>query len=502
VPKTVNVSVDSLTLGKNHRANDQDIGPLPHKGTVGTLSDEVLLEIFTWFRCLDDLYEMDAWHALVHVCQRWRHLVFASPRRLNLRLGYTPGRSVRKMLRIWPALPVSIWDYRVYDMEDVDNIVAALEHRDRVCEVTLGDLSSSKLEALASAMLKPFPALEYLVIEPLADESVPLIPDSFLGGSAPLLKYLSLDGIPFPALPKLLLSARDLVHLSLTGIPRSGFISPEVIATCLSTMSRLKRLELEFRSPQSRPDQESGRLPLPRYVLPALARLVFRGTCEYLEDLLTRIDVPRIHSLHIAFTNRPFLFHISQLQRLIEHTEKFQSLSHASIDFRFHYVSVRLHSRTRTSDSARLSFEVLCNDLYPQLRGLAQVGRSHFLPLSNIGSLEISSECHIKQPHHENSKEDNPWPKVLRPFSAVKNLYLSKNVVTPVAFALKEVAEERMTKVLPVIQNLSIGGSSHPRPVEKAIEQFITERGLSNDPVKTYSQVNADDRGIFSAFHQ
>ncbi len=477
-----------------------DIGPRFGMATIGTLSDEIFLEVFAW--CLDDADEMDAWHPLVHVCQRWRQLVFASARRLSLRLRCIPRRSVKKMLRIWPALPISIWDFQVHNIEDLDNIIAALEHRDRVCEIILGDISSSKLKALVSAMLKPFPRLEYLAIEPLADESVSVIPDLFLGGSAPLLQSLSLDSISFPALPKLLLSARNLVNLFLYAIPKSGVISPEVMATCLSTMSTLQRLQLEFRSTQSHPDQEGRHLPLPRYILPALTQLRFRGSCEYLEDLLVRIDAPVIHSLHITFISRPFVFHISQLRQLIDRSEKFKSLTHSTINLRDCCVSVRLYSPagTPTYDRARLSFEVLCSELYPQLRSLAQVGRFALLPLSNMESLEISSEYHIKLPHRD-ATVDNPWPKVLSPFSAAKNLYLSKNVVTPVASALREVIEERMTKVLPALQNLSIGGSSHSKSVQNDIEHFLAARRLSEDPVRTYSRANTDDGGIFSAFH-
>jgi hypothetical protein len=43
---------------------------------------------------------------LVHVC-RWRYVV---PPRLNLRLDCTDRRPVRKMLDIWPALSIVIWN--------------------------------------------------------------------------------------------------------------------------------------------------------------------------------------------------------------------------------------------------------------------------------------------------------------------------------------------------------------------------------------------------------
>ena len=74
------------------------------------------------------------------------------------------------------------------------------------------------------------------------------IPDSFWGGSAPRLRHFELSGIPFPGLPKLLLSATHLNHLSLSGIPHSGYFSPEAMVALLSVLSCLNFLELDFQS--------------------------------------------------------------------------------------------------------------------------------------------------------------------------------------------------------------------------------------------------------------
>ena len=102
-------------------------------------------------------------------------------------------------------------------------------------------------------MRRPFPALELLDLG-FKDETQPVLPDSFLGRSAPDLERLTLRYIPFPGLPKLLLSATHLVDLHLYNIPHSGYISPEVMVTCLSMLTRLKYFFITFESPQSRPD--------------------------------------------------------------------------------------------------------------------------------------------------------------------------------------------------------------------------------------------------------
>jgi hypothetical protein len=90
---------------------------------------------------------------------------------------------------------------------------AAIVHPNRVREIDL-HLTSFHLQLLASAMQEPFPALTHLTLG-ITDYDLdcdgfvapaPALPDGFLGLSSPRLQSLELDSIPFPALPKLLLS--------------------------------------------------------------------------------------------------------------------------------------------------------------------------------------------------------------------------------------------------------------------------------------------------------
>ena len=75
---------------------------------MDVLPDDVLLEIFDFH--LKRTEDTDAWHTLIHVCRRWRHLVLSSSRRLNLRIFCTDKRPVRKMLDIWPPFPLVVWN--------------------------------------------------------------------------------------------------------------------------------------------------------------------------------------------------------------------------------------------------------------------------------------------------------------------------------------------------------------------------------------------------------
>ena len=185
--------------------------------TIDVLPDVALLEIFDF--CLDEDLEVD-WHTLVHVCQTWRNIIFGSARRLNLQLRCTAGTRMREMPDIWPPLPIVV-ESDGHENWGVDNIVAALEHNDRIISIHLWPLgvtfSTSQMEEILAAMQQPFPALIDVELE-----SVPVDFASFFGGSAPCLQELCLNLITFPGFPKLLLSATNLVRLNLVEIRHSG----------------------------------------------------------------------------------------------------------------------------------------------------------------------------------------------------------------------------------------------------------------------------------------
>ena len=160
-----------------------------------------------------------------------------------------------------------------------------------------------------------------------------VIPDSFLGGSAPSLQYFELSGIPYPGLPKLISSANHLVSLWLSNIPHSGYISPEAIVNLIAMLSNLRTLCLRFRSPQSRPDWQSRSLLLPkRSLLPALRRIHFKGVTEYLEELVTFIDAPQFDEMHRTFFNQ-IDFDCPRLAQLINRTPTLRALDKARVVF-------------------------------------------------------------------------------------------------------------------------------------------------------------------------
>ena len=449
--------------------------------SIDTLPDEALLAIFD--RCVYGVQfgeeRQRAWQTLVHVCRRWRRIVFESPRRLDLRLVCTGETPTKDKLDVWPALPLLIsceGDNGSGSVGHMDNIIAALEHSDRVYLIDLVNVGNSDMEIILAAMQRPFPELTDLRLWN-ADE-ISVVPDLFLGGSAPRLEDLTLGGIPFPGLPKLLLSATRLRHLQLNYTPHSGYFSPDTLVTALSTMTSLSYLLLEFISPRSCPDRASRRPPpSTRSVLPVLTTFLFKGVSEYLEDLVACIDAPKLNVLDITFFN-DVVFDTPQLVRFITRTPKSKALEKAHITLRNRAASVNFSSQT--SRYGDLKMEISCKGLDWQLSSLEQVCTSCLPPLSMLEDLYFYED---PQPDWKDNTDNWLWVELLRSFSAVKNLYISEKVASRIVPALRELVEGRTTEVLPTLQHIFSGGLDSPGPVQDGMGQFFAARQVAGHPI-------------------
>ena len=119
------------------------------------------------------------WRVLAHVCQRWRHIIFAWPNYLNVRIDCESRTAAVKALDVWPALPITIEGMSNY--KDRDSIIDVLEHRDRIVGIDLSGLTGPQLKVCATLMQEPFSILRTLSLSCNA-EIPPVISDMFLGG--------------------------------------------------------------------------------------------------------------------------------------------------------------------------------------------------------------------------------------------------------------------------------------------------------------------------------
>jgi hypothetical protein len=466
--------------------------------SINILSDDVLLEIFDHYMTRPRRYlypRVEPWHTLVHVCQRWRYVVFDSPRRLDLQLRCTNKTPVTDMMDIWPALPIVIFTVSPLQASGVTNIISALQQHNRVCTIDIWDVPNSLLKE--SAAKQAFPALTNLRLRSF-DENGPVLPDSFLGGSAPSLQELILAGIPFPALPKLLLSTHNLVTLRLFRIPRSGYISPGAMVTALSTLTSLEELHLDFWSPRSQANRASRRPPpLTRVALPALTFLQFKGDSEYLEDIVSRLEAPLLSYTEITFFNQ-IIFDTPLLRHFISRTASFREAYQAHISCHPNDVQFNLYPRTGTEDE-RVTLWISCKPLDWQISSLAQVCSTSFPPLPTLERLDIDIyNGRDLLLEWQDDMEDNQWLELLRPFTSVKDLDLCEASVPFVAPVLQGLSGERVTEVLPALQNLSLKGPQPSGPVKKAIRKFIAARQLAGFPVTVHHRGRASNVELVS----
>ena len=478
------------------------VGPLSQPGTIGSIPDDPLLKIFSFY--VEESYgaydpdqfsgikKLEAWRPLVHVCRRWRNLVFMSPRRLNLRLVCTGRRRVREMLGIWPDLPIVIDDGLLSRLllglprkEHTDNIVAALEHRDRVCQITFANLPLPLYRIFAPRMRESFPALTRLYFDLELDSELesPVLPlHSFLGGSAPHLRSLTLGSIPIPSLPTLLLTTKDLVELRLWSIPDSGYISPVAMATCLSSLTRLENLALRYdeRTPPDGSSQHPSSLTFIN--LPTLAQFEFLGTNKYIEDLVVRINAPLLRDIAVAVFNEP-LFDISQLNQFIGRAEIFRTLHRAVVDFDRSSPFPQFSLSEDPANGVALEFLVSCTPPEWQLLSLALLSSSPSSPLrpSSFERLDIrnrfTSAADMKKVR---------WLELLQPFTSVKDLYLGNRIVPHITRMLRDLSGESTAEVLPVLQHVFVQGSQQLEALRESMGPLIAARQLFGCPVAVH----------------
>ena len=461
--------------------------------TIDMLSDVALLEIFHFYVKERGIW-IENWHTLVHVCRKWRNIVFESPRRLNLRLLCRPSTPVREMLGIWPLLPI-VMSIQFYDLEWLGKIpnrhIAAavlLEHNNRICEMHYHNVY---LGFILDAMMQPFPALTCLSLQYMG--TAPVVSNSFLGGSAPLLRSLTLSGVPFPGLPNLLLSAAHLVHLELKDIPYSGYLSPNTMVTTLSTLTRLEYLTIKFESFVSR--QKSPHSPLlARAFLPVLTAFHFRGFDKYLEDLVVWMDAPILKELKITFFDHEDIFDSPQLSQFICRAKEFSAHDEARLEID-HSAGVSVTVPQKLGGVFNLEIRELSYGLEDftsdRLTSLVQVCNSSFpLPLiPSVECLRIFHAGYIPLSLRSNP-QDRKWLELFHLFTAVKALYISWEFVPYIVPALHELIGEleRVTEVLPALQTVFLENL----PIEpifsyqEGIERFAAARQHAGRPITVF----------------
>jgi hypothetical protein len=264
-------------------------------------------------------------------------------------------------------------------------------------------------------------------------------------------------------------------------MPLSGYITPEAMVTGLSTLTRLQVLRLDLRSPRSRADRENRLVPRPTHIiLPALTSFDFRGDSEYLEDIVAQINTPVLARFRATFFNQ-LIFDTPLLRLFISRAQTLKAPHRAEVTFWEGEVKVGLYQRNENRVFEVLSLAISCRPSDWQVSSVAQLWDSALSPLPTLERFEI----HIWRSWRVRV-ENAQWLELLHPFTSIKDLLLQETSIRLVAPALEQSAGERVTEVLPALQNIFLHGPQPSEAVKKAIGSFVAARQLSHCPVSVH----------------
>ncbi|KAI9445780.1 hypothetical protein BJY52DRAFT_1194016 [Lactarius psammicola] len=466
--------------------------------TAQTLPDDVLFQIFHCHRLASIRSGPWKWHRLAQVCRRWRFIVFANPRHLNLRVVSTYNKSIRETPDFWPALPIVIWYPRLefhpsLSAEDEDNISDILKDPVRICEMHI-DLTRSLLDKCVSSLVKSFPALEDLRLglrsDHISDNIV--LPDNFLDNSTPLLRVIHLRDTAVPMLPRLLSSSNNLVSLRVKEIKSDGYFIAEDLAIGLSAATRLKYLELDYYSVPTHPLRRGDSVPLSsRIVLPSLTEFRYRGKSVNLMNFVSRIDAPIIEEIWVSLF-RDIQYDTHELCAFFGRGEGLRPLRHRTMYFGFLGTCVVFEHRFSDSQSFPGIFSLLFSshydrpldhDVFLVNQICAWFESRHILPEVTRLDIEGRSFPSLSRWHNETDAED--WLNLLRPLTGVTRLKVVGTLVSCVVSALAQVTGETTREILPALQDLHFGPYT-PISTPESIRPFITARKLYGLPISVH----------------
>ena len=190
-------------------------------------------------------------------------------------------------------------------------------------------------------------------------------------------------------------------------------------------------------------------------------------------------DAPQLNTLFISLINQIDLG-LPQLAQFIGRTPMFTTLNEARVGFCDDAVRLTLSSLTFGFEELKIQFSR--GELDRQLSTLLQFWPSFSALLSMLDSFFIYEIDYVLS-HWQDNIENNQWLALLHPFTAVKNLYVSKEFVPGITAALQELIRERVTDVLPNLQNLFLEGLRRSGPVQRSIGLFAFARQLLGHPI-------------------
>ena len=470
------------------------------KLTIDNIPDEVLLDIFDSYRQHfthgHSLWNRKhKWFKLIHVCRRWRCIIFASSTRLDLCLSMStsnPNSVATIFLPHLSLLPIAIKHHYLpvgtdphVKTEEFGCMQAALKSYNRVRGITFSG-TAPDFDELFKATKCPFPMLEDLELRNLDSGIAELkVPATFLDGSAPHLRRLKLYRISLTSISSLLSTTTMLFELCL----RIYTTSASLLAH-LQDMHCLRHLNLRPRT-RGAPSSIDGPMPPTNpentSLLSKLISFHYQGPSSVLSALVAGFTAPSLQGLHIILDgdDESPIFH---LPRFLDDVEKVYHSVQMISEGDYFRVSLLTHSET--VDCATPSFR-FCSKVSPD----SVMGMSAALS-AKLATVEELLMVFLTD-FYEMWDNDTPWRNFLQHFRKVKVLRVELEDVFAIADTL-QMDDEPIPDLLPMLEEVEITArgdvfpESPPQgqpvmfsePEMAAFRPFLAARQEAGHPVK------------------
>ena len=467
-------STDNVTSSAEYLSLPQSTTcSLSRQVTIEKLSEKVLLKIFRHFLDASSRH----WPTLMHICRKWRRIVFDSQRALQIWLFCAHGMPVLDALNCWSALPIVVQYGKspASDLpapEDEKNINVALKQSDRVSSISL-TITSPLLEL--SETERPLSELEVLS----RNGAQLALPSTFQWG--PRLRCLNSTRVNFPSLLQLLGSFKNLVDLLLHEVLDPSCFPPEALTNTFSGMVQLRSLSLHFPSTGNHltPPPPSREL----VVLPALTRLNFQGTTEYLERLVARIDTPLLGDIEVTFVEKSN-FDLCQLCKFTTRIGMHTSPRRADILSSEHAVSISLPAGPGDSNCLKLQLSLKPLSDRDLLFIISRILYQFSAFLYSVEDLYITAQRPLRQGMGLYCER---WLELtnqaINPFIGVKCLYVSGNLCSNILSSW-QLWDRKPKSVLPALHKLCVLQPwPHHSCLREVVVSFMVSRRLSCRPI-------------------
>lgn len=175
------------------------------------------------------------------------------------------------------------------------------------------------------------------------------------------------------------------------------------------------------------------------------------------------------------------ILRIPRLSQFITRTGSLARFEHARVEFGESHVFVDLYEGQVESES-RFALQISCQGLDWQISHMTHVLYQSSALLSHVNDLSI--DAHDLHPgwRADIHVEPSEWLGLLRPFTAIETLRVSKQLAGYVAVALDDITGEKVAEILPALRSLSL----EDQP-ESAVGRYIEALRNSDCPVNVSS---------------